>query len=126
MLTALISNAEQGALLLYKLLIPFVALAAVSNVINRRLHLPPLSLFLMGSLLSEILTITVRPSFCSWQCTCSSYSLAAPQFFFRVTDSGSWLEIGSSITNFVICSLLGLFSSALLAGGEYLLAHTVG
>lgn len=50
----------QGALLLYKLLIPFVALAAVSSVINRRLHLPPLSLFLIGSFLSEILTITVR------------------------------------------------------------------
>ncbi|KWU43661.1 PigN-domain-containing protein [Rhodotorula sp. JG-1b] len=94
-----------GALLLYKLLIPFVALAAVSSVINRRLHLPPLSLFLIGSFLSEILTIT---------------------FFFRVTDTGSWLEIGSSITNFVICSLLGLFSSVLLAGGEYLLAHSVG
>ncbi|GAA5979983.1 hypothetical protein JCM10908_001489 [Rhodotorula pacifica] len=94
-----------GALLLYKLLIPFVALAAVSSVINRRLHLPPLSLFLIGFLLSEILTIT---------------------FFFRVTDTGSWLEIGSSITNFVICSLLGLFSSVLLAGGEYLLAHSVG
>ncbi|GAA5866720.1 hypothetical protein JCM3774_001969 [Rhodotorula dairenensis] len=94
-----------GALLLYKLLIPFVALAAVSSVINRRLHLPPLSLFLIGSFLSEILAIT---------------------FFFRVTDTGSWLEIGSSITNFVICSLLGLFSSVLLAGGEYLLAHSVG
>ncbi|GAA6047864.1 hypothetical protein JCM3770_004680 [Rhodotorula araucariae] len=94
-----------GALLLFKLLIPFVALAAVSSVINRRLHLPPLSLFVVGSLLSELLTIF---------------------FFFRVTDTGSWLEIGSSITNFVICSLLGLFSSALLAGGEHLMAGTAG
>ncbi|GAA5897536.1 hypothetical protein JCM8208_003298 [Rhodotorula glutinis] len=94
-----------GALLLFKLLIPFVALAAASSVINRRLHLPPLSLFLVGSVLSELLTIF---------------------FFFRVTDNGSWLEIGSSITNFVICSLLGLFSSALLAGGEYLMAGTAG
>jgi len=48
------------------------------------------------------------------------------QFFFRVSDQGSWLEIGSSITNFVICSLLGVFSSALLAGGEHLMAGTVG
>ncbi|GAA5934260.1 hypothetical protein JCM3775_006952 [Rhodotorula graminis] len=94
-----------GALLLFKLLIPFVALAAASSVINRRLHLPPLSLFLVGSVLSELLTIF---------------------FFFRVTDEGSWLEIGSSITNFVICSALGLFSSALLAGGEYLMAGTTG
>ncbi|BGP29066.1 Glycosyl phosphatidyl inositol anchor synthesis [Rhodotorula toruloides] len=92
-----------GALLLFKLLIPFVALSAVSSAINHHLRLPPLSLFLVSSILSEILTIN---------------------FFFRVTDTGSWLEIGSSITNFVICSLLGLFSSALLAGGEGLLKGT--
>ncbi|BGP21861.1 phosphatidylinositol glycan, class N [Rhodotorula toruloides] len=92
-----------GALLLLKLLIPFVALSAVSSAINHHLRLPPLSLFLVSSILSEILTIN---------------------FFFRVTDTGSWLEIGSSITNFVICSLLGLFSSALLAGGEGLLKGT--
>ncbi|GAA5892460.1 hypothetical protein JCM6882_005621 [Rhodosporidiobolus microsporus] len=94
-----------GALLLFKLLIPFVALAAVSSVINRHLRLPPLSLFLVGSILSDFLTI---------------------YFFFRVTDTGSWLEIGSSITNFVILSLLGVFSSALLAGGEWLMKGTVG
>ncbi|BGP12964.1 hypothetical protein JCM10213_006603 [Rhodosporidiobolus nylandii] len=94
-----------GALLLFKLLIPFVALAGVSSVVNRRLRLPPLSLFLVGSVLSDVLTIN---------------------FFFHVTDTGSWLEIGSSITNFVICSLLGLFSSVLLVGGEYLMAGTVG
>lgn len=57
---------------------------------------------------------------------CTHECFALSQFFFRVTDTGSWLEIGSSITNFVICSLLGLFSSVLLAGGEYLLAHSVG
>ncbi|GAA5853534.1 hypothetical protein JCM8547_002496 [Rhodosporidiobolus lusitaniae] len=93
-----------GALLLFKLLIPFVALAAVSSVINRHLRLPPLSLFLVGSVVSEILTI---------------------YFFFRVTDTGSWLEIGASITNSVISSMLGLFSTVLLVGGEYLLAGTV-
>ncbi|GAA5985917.1 hypothetical protein JCM11641_004827 [Rhodosporidiobolus odoratus] len=94
-----------GALLLFKLLIPFVALSAVSSVINRRLRLPPLGLFLVGSGLSEVLTIV---------------------FFFRVTDTGSWLEIGSSITNFIICSLLGLFSSVLLVGGEAVMEGTVG
>jgi phosphatidylinositol glycan class N len=117
----------QGALLLYKLLIPFVALAAVSSVINRRLHLPPLSLFLIGSFLSEILTITVSTRIPrEWHTPRACTHVALLQFFFRVTDTGSWLEIGSSITNFVICSLLGLFSSVLLAGGEYLLAHSVG
>ncbi|GAA5887546.1 hypothetical protein JCM5296_002613 [Sporobolomyces johnsonii] len=94
-----------GALLLFKLLIPFVALAAISSAINRQLRLPKLALFLVGSVLSELLTIT---------------------FFFRVTDTGSWLEIGSSITNFIICSLLGLFSSVLLGAGQEMLEGTVG
>ncbi|GAA5962065.1 hypothetical protein JCM3765_005508 [Sporobolomyces pararoseus] len=92
-----------GALLLFKLLIPFVALSAVSSAINRKLRLPHLGLFLVSSVLVEILTIT---------------------FFFRVTDTGSWLEIGSSITNFVICSLLGLFTSGLLLIGEAVLKGT--
>jgi hypothetical protein len=57
-------------LLLFKLLVPFVALAGVSSVINKHLRLPPLSLFLVGSVLSELLTIYVRlfpglPSFFS-------------------------------------------------------------
>ncbi|GAA6064433.1 hypothetical protein JCM10212_006095, partial [Sporobolomyces blumeae] len=86
-----------GALLLYKLLIPFVFLSAVSSLVNDRTRVPRLGLFLVASVLSEVLTII---------------------FFFRVTDSGSWLEIGSSITNFVICSLLGLFLSTLLVLGE--------
>ncbi|GAA6007215.1 hypothetical protein JCM11491_003047 [Sporobolomyces phaffii] len=94
-----------GALLLFKLLIPFVALSAVSSAINRKLRLPYLGLFLVTSVLAEFLTIT---------------------FFFRVTDTGSWLEIGSSITNFVICSLLGLFTSALLLVGEEVLRGTAG
>lgn len=94
-----------GALLLFKLLIPFVALSAVSSAINRKLRLPHLGLFLVSSVLVEILTIT---------------------FFFRVTDTGSWLEIGSSITNFVICSLLGLFTSGLLLIGEAVLKGTSG
>ncbi|GAA5965459.1 hypothetical protein JCM21900_006306 [Sporobolomyces salmonicolor] len=94
-----------GALLLFKLLIPFVALSAISSAINRQLRLPNLALFLVGSVLSEMLTIT---------------------FFFRVTDTGSWLEIGSSITNFIICSLLGLFSSVLLGAGQEILEGTVG
>ncbi|GAA6022972.1 hypothetical protein JCM10207_007734 [Rhodosporidiobolus poonsookiae] len=94
-----------GALLLYKLLLPFFALSAISSTLNRHLRLPPLALSLIGTVLSDILTVA---------------------FFFRVTDEGSWLEIGSSITNFVICSLLGIFSSALLGAGEGMMGRTVG
>ncbi|KAM0793098.1 hypothetical protein ACM66B_000579 [Microbotryomycetes sp. NB124-2] len=92
-----------AALLLFKLLTPFVALSAITTVLNRRLRLPPFALFMVASTLSEYLTVN---------------------FFFLVTDKGSWLEIGSSITNFAICSLLGIFNTALYLGGEYVLAHT--
>ena len=45
--------------MLFKLLIPFVALSAVSSAINRTLRLPHLGLFLVSSVLVEFLTITV-------------------------------------------------------------------
>lgn len=111
----------KALLLLFKLLIPFVALSAVTSVLNHRLRLPPFALFIIASTLSDVLTIN---------------------FFFLVTDEGSWLEIGSSstcfrlrkqaltneawwtVTNFAICSLLSVFNTALFLGGESVLAHT--
>ncbi|SCZ90992.1 BZ3500_MvSof-1268-A1-R1_Chr1-3g02455 [Microbotryum saponariae] len=90
-------------LLLFKLLSPFVALSAITSVLNKQLGLPPFSLFIIASTLSDVLTIN---------------------FFFRVTDQGSWLEIGSTITNFAISSLLCIFNTALYLGGEFLLANT--
>lgn len=67
-----------AALLLYKLLVPFVALSAMFSGLNRRLQLPPFALFLVASTLADVLTLN---------------------FFFLVTDKGSWLEIGSSSTS---------------------------
>ncbi|KDE08226.1 hypothetical protein MVLG_01493 [Microbotryum lychnidis-dioicae p1A1 Lamole] len=90
-------------LLLFKLLSPFVALSAITSVLNKQLGLPPFSLFIIASTLSDVLTIN---------------------FFFRVTDQGSWLEIGSTITNFAISSLLCIFNTSLYLGGEFLLANT--
>jgi len=42
-------------------------------------------------------------------------------FFFRVKDTGSWLEIGESITFFFITSLLFLFTSGMSLFGEWLM-----
>ncbi|KAK4058189.1 Glycosyl phosphatidyl inositol anchor synthesis [Microbotryomycetes sp. JL221] len=92
-----------AGLLLFKLLTPFVILSSITTLLNRRLNLPPFALFVMSSTLSEYLTVN---------------------FFFLVTDKGSWLEIGSSITNFAICSLLGIFNTILYLGGEFVLGHT--
>ncbi|ORY72728.1 Phosphatidylinositolglycan class N-domain-containing protein [Leucosporidium creatinivorum] len=91
-----------AALLLFKLLTPFVALSAVTSVLNHRLHLPLFSLFIIASTLSDYLALN---------------------FFFLVTDEGSWLEIGSTITNYAICSLLGIFNTVLYLGGEAVLAY---
>lgn len=92
-----------AVLLLFKIVCPFVALSAVSCVLGRRLRLPPFSLFILASTLSEVLTLN---------------------HFFNVTDRGSWLEIGSTITNFAICSLLSIFNTVLFLGGESVLAYT--
>ena len=42
-------------------------------------------------------------------------------FFFKVQDTGSWLEIGQSISFFCITSLLLLWSAGISATGEYLM-----
>jgi len=46
-------------------------------------------------------------------------------FFFRVRDTGSWLQIGESITFFFMSSLLFLFSAGMSALGEWLMKDTV-
>jgi hypothetical protein len=46
-------------------------------------------------------------------------------FFFRVRDTGSWLQIGESITFFFMSSLLFLFSAGMSALGEWLMKDTI-
>jgi phosphatidylinositol glycan class N len=43
-------------------------------------------------------------------------------FFFQVTDTGSWLEIGQSISFFIIASMLLVWSAGICAVGEKLMA----
>lgn len=46
-------------------------------------------------------------------------------FFFNVTDTGSWLQIGQSISHFCITSLLLVFSGGIAAGGRVLMGDSL-
>lgn len=83
---------SQGALLVLKLLIPFALISANLGVLNKRLGVAPSALFMLVMALGDGLTM---------------------HFFWTVRDEGSWLEIGSTISHFVIASLLCVFVAGL-------------
>jgi GPI ethanolamine phosphate transferase 1 len=81
-----------GALLMFKLLIPFAVISANLGILNRRIGVAPSSLFMVVMAISDVLTLN---------------------FFYMVKDEGSWLDIGTTISHFCISSLLGVFVSGL-------------
>jgi phosphatidylinositol glycan class N len=83
---------SQGALLILKLMIPFALISANLGILNKRLGVAPSALFMLVMALSDFLTL---------------------HFFWVVKDEGSWLEIGSTISHFVIASLLCIFVASL-------------
>ena len=91
---------SQGALLMLKLMVPFAALSANFGLLNRRLGVAPSALFMVVMAVSDVMTLS---------------------FFFMVKDEGSWLDIGTTISQFVIASLLGV----LVAGREIYSERTI-
>ena len=83
---------SQGALLVLKILAPFVLVSANLGILTRRLKLRGGSLFAVVMGIGDYLTL---------------------RFFWEVRDEGSWLDIGESISMFVIASGLCIFVSAL-------------
>lgn len=83
---------SQGALLILKIILPFVLISANLGVLNVRLGVAPSALFMIVMAISDILTL---------------------YFFWVVKDEGSWLEIGSTISHFAIASLMCVFVAAL-------------
>ncbi|KAF9734567.1 phosphatidylinositolglycan class N [Paraphaeosphaeria minitans] len=83
---------SQGALLILKLMVPFAALSAAFGLLNRRLGVAPSALFMVVMAVSDVMTLS---------------------FFYKVKDEGSWLDIGTTISHFVIASLLGVFVAGL-------------
>ncbi|KAF1976353.1 GPI ethanolamine phosphate transferase 1 [Bimuria novae-zelandiae CBS 107.79] len=95
---------SQGALLLLKLLLPFAALSAVFGLLNRRLGVAPSALFMLVMAVSDVMTLS---------------------FFYKVKDEGSWLDIGTTISHFVIASLLGVFVAGLELVSEGIIGGVV-
>ena len=91
---------SQGALLVLKLLAPFALVSANLGILTKRLKLRGGSLFAIVMGIGDYLTL---------------------RFFFEVRDEGSWLEIGESISMFVIASVLCVFVAGLEALSELFL-----
>ncbi|KAJ1333573.1 GPI ethanolamine phosphate transferase 1 [Microdochium nivale] len=85
---------SQTALLLFKIMVPFALISANLGILNMRLGVAPSALFMVTMAMSDMLTL---------------------YFFWVVKDEGSWLEIGSTITHFVIASMLCVFVAGLEA-----------
>ena len=83
---------SQGGLLILKLMIPFALISANLGILNKRIGVAPSALFMVVMAVSDGLTM---------------------HFFWVVRDEGSWLEIGSTISHFVIASLLCVFVAVL-------------
>lgn len=83
---------SQTALLIFKLMIPFALISTNLGILNRRLEVAPSALFMVVMTISDISTLN---------------------FFFMVRDDGSWLEIGTTITHFVIANLFCFFVAGL-------------
>jgi phosphatidylinositol glycan class N len=90
---------SQGALLILKILIPFVILSAALGILNKRLGFAPGALFMGLIVCGDWLTIN---------------------FYWMVRDEGSWLEIGETISRFCIVSALCVFTAALEGASTWL------
>jgi phosphatidylinositol glycan class N len=90
---------SQTALLILKILIPFIILSATLGVLNKRLGFAPGALFMGLIVFGDWLTVN---------------------FFWMVKDEGSWLEIGETISRFCIVSALCVFAAGIEAGSGWL------
>ncbi|XP_029446353.1 LOW QUALITY PROTEIN: GPI ethanolamine phosphate transferase 1 [Rhinatrema bivittatum] len=77
-----------GALMMWKILIPIVLVMCAFETVQVSVHLSSKSLFLIVLVISDIMAL---------------------HFFFLVKDYGSWLDIGLSISHYVIVMCMTIF-----------------
>lgn len=92
---------SQGALLMFKIMVPFAIISAALGILNRRLGLQSSALFMVVMAVSDVMTLN---------------------FFWMVKDEGSWLDIGTTISHFVIGSLMCVFVAGLEGVSEALIS----
>ncbi|KAI8379184.1 Phosphatidylinositolglycan class N-domain-containing protein [Radiomyces spectabilis] len=91
-----------GALLIIKVLVPFFVVSAVLGIMGASLDLPSFALFLVVLSITDVQTIN---------------------FFYFVSDFGSWLEIGTGISHFCIAELFIIFTILLFLLSRLLVGH---
>lgn len=77
-----------GALMIWKILIPFVFVMCAFEAVQLTTQLSSKSLFLMVIIISDVMAL---------------------HFFFLIKDFGSWLDIGTSISHYVIVMSMTIF-----------------
>ncbi|CCJ28767.1 unnamed protein product [Pneumocystis jirovecii] len=93
----------QATILLFKLLIPFIIISANLGILNRKLEIPPSTLFMIVLTMSDILTLN---------------------FFYLVKNEGSWFEIGSTISTFCIGNFLIIYIIILEKISDFLIGNS--
>ena len=89
-----------GSLLLMKVLIPFFVVACFVCVVQKISRMPPSAMFFLVLLFSDIMGL---------------------HFFFLVTDQGSWQQIGTSLSHFVITEGIVVFLQVFWIISKFLL-----
>ncbi|XP_022244816.1 GPI ethanolamine phosphate transferase 1-like isoform X1 [Limulus polyphemus] len=92
-----------GFLLLIKIMIPFLIVSCAFRGILVTLKIPNKALFLLVLLMSDFMGL---------------------HFFFMVTDTGSWLDIGTSISHYVIVMTTTIFVMILNSVASFLTRTT--